>query len=133
LEYFLMAEGFSAQAGFGISQRFPYTIPLGQATAVNAVLDLGRPYAFLILASPVAPTGAAAPSNTISIRLSDDIDGPLIPLGDDDGVPLAQQIGAVAVWRRYFVGAARRVQIVLSANVTGEVLFHVIGSDSGLR
>lgn len=122
----------SPQAGFGISERLLYTIPAGQATAVD-VLDLGRPYAFLVIASPVAPSGAAASSNTLSIRLSDDVDGPLIPLGDDDGVPLAQEIGAVAVWRRYFVGAARRLQIVLSANTTGEVLFHVIGSDSGIR
>lgn len=122
----------SQQAGFGVSERFLYRIPAGQATAVD-VLDLGRPYAFLVIASPVAPSGAAAASNTLSIRVSDDVDGPLIPLGDDDGVPLAPQIGAVAVWRTYFAGAGRRLQIVLSANTTGEVLFHVIGSDSGVR
>lgn len=127
-----MADDFSTKAGFGISPRRIYTIPAGQATAVE-VLDLGRPYAFLLLISPVAPTGAAAASNTISIRLSDDIDGPLVPLEDDDGELYAPQIGSVARWRRYFVGAARRVQIVLSANTTGEVIFHIVGVDSGLR
>lgn len=123
---------FSSQAGFGISEEMPYIINAGEATGAE-VLDLGRPYAFLLLLCPLAPSGADDPTDTISIRLSSNVDGPLIPLHDDEGVAIAQEIGSTAFWRKYFVGAARRVQLVLSANATGEVLFHVIGVDAGMR
>lgn len=127
-----MPEQFSSKAGFGVSQPFNYVIPVGQATAVEAVLDLGRPYGFLLIGCPNT-VGAASQTDTMSIRLGYDTDGPMMELNGDDNAALAPQVGTPATfWRKYFVGAARRVQIVISAPVVAELPFVLIGVDAAL-
>lgn len=124
--------GFSDLAGFGISQPHNYVIPTGQVTAVEAVLDLGRIYGFLLIGCSDT-VGAAAQSDTMSIRVSYDTDGPMMELNGDDNEALAPAIGTPATfWRRYFVGAVRRVQIVMSANVVAPVPFVIIGADAAI-
>lgn len=124
---------FSDLAGFGVSQPQPYDINAGEATNGNPV-DFGRPYGFLIIGC-LNPDAAAADSDTYSIRLGYDSNGAMLPLNDDDGVLLEPEIGGDTggFWRRYFVGAAQRVQLVMSANVSSELRFVIIGVDAGLR
>lgn len=124
--------GFSDSAGYGVSRPHNYIIPTGQATAVDAVLDLGRVYGFLLIGCPDT-TGAAAQSDTMSIRIGYDTEGPMMELNGDDNEALAPAIGTPATFlRKYFIGAVRRVQIVMSANVVAPVPFVIIGADAAL-
>lgn len=129
-----MPENFSEKAGFGISPRHNFIVQTGKTTNDPAEpVDLGRLYAFIVIAC-TDPSHAAASSNTIKILVSDDIDGPMLPLGDDEGEEIAHQIGSAAFYRRYFVGAARRVQLVMSAAASGGTIpFYIVGVDAGLR
>lgn len=127
-----MPENFSEKAGFGIGLPHNYLIPVGQVTAVDAVLDLGRSYAFLIIACPDT-SKAAAPANTLSIKLSYDVDSPLFFLNNNENEKLAAAIGSDGTfWRPYFVGAARRVQLVLSVSPSANMGFVILGADAGV-
>lgn len=125
---------FSDKAGFGISDRFNFVIANTKTTNDPAEpIDLLRPYAFLVIACTDV-SHAAASNNTIKILVSDDIDGPMLPLGGDDGIEIAHQIGAASFYRRYFVGAARRVQLVISAAASGGTIpFYIVGVDAGIN
>ena len=122
---------FSDSAGFGISPKKVYTINTGEAS--NAPIDLGRLYGFIVIACPDALTGAA-PGDTYSIRLSYDTDSPMFELNGDDNEPMAPAMGSAGTfWRRYFVGGARRVQLVLNTNATAPLTFVILGCDAGVQ
>jgi hypothetical protein len=126
-----MSDAFSEKGGFGISAPKPYTINAGEAS--NEPVDLGRMYGFIVIACPDATTGAA-PDDTLSIRLSYDTDSPMFELNGDDNEPLAPAMGSAGTfWRRYFVGGARRVQLVLDANATAPLTFVILGCDAGVQ
>lgn len=130
-----MEPTFSDKLGFGISPRKNYTIKAGTATGQtpNQVIDLGAPYGFLILEC-LNPDAAAAADDTYAILISDGTDGDMIAVDDNDGVQLAPVIGDADNFHRvYFIGAVRRVQIVMDANVTSDMNWYIIGSDKGVR
>lgn len=125
-----MTAGFSDKAGFGISQREALLVPNGESEN-GTPIDLGRPYAMLVIAC-ANPNGGNG--LTYSIWLSDDIDGELTPLNDDEGDPIAHPMANnTPFWRKYFVGAVRRIQLRFSNNSAADVTFHIIGVDAGMR
>lgn len=130
-----MEPTFSDKLGFGISPRKNYSIKAGTTTgeAPNQVIDLGAPYAFLILQC-LNPGAAADPTDTYAILISDGTDGAMIAVDDDEALPLAPAIGSASNFHRvYFIGAVRRVQIVMDANVSADMNWYIIGSDKGVR
>lgn len=126
-----MSDGFGKFSGFGVGTVKKFTIPSGGNGEAVIPIDLLRPFAFLVIACPNTSNFANA-ANTLSVLLSYDTDSPMYFLNDTDGIKVAQAVGSDGTfWRLFFVGAARRVQIRISANVTDDTEFLIVGVDAG--
>lgn len=121
---------FSGFAGYGNSDLSTFTIGNGADGSAVAPVDLGRQYAFIVIRCEDV-SNAASPSDTLAIKVSVGEGDPVLAVKDDNGA--VTHLMDTEFHRPLFVGVARRVQLVLSANASGgSVVIEVYGIDAAV-
>lgn len=120
------------KAGYGNSFIATFTIGSGADGSAVTPIDLGRHYAFLCIRCTNVSNVATPATDTLAVYAepADAATNMLIVKDDVGALGLALN---VAFQRTIFVGAARHVRLVLSANASGgSVVFQIYGVDAAV-